>query len=288
MKKLDKLLKRAKVVPVKNSTKMVIMSDIHRGINNVNDNFHKNKLLYEKALKHYYKKRFTYVELGDGDDMWEVSNYHQIITTYLDTFKILKKFYLSNRLLMIYGNHDICKRNKRVLEKYFYSYHDKKKMKNEKLLNNLDVYESIILDYRGMEILMLHGHQVDFLNSNIWRISRFLVRYVWKKLETIGFRAPITLAKNYEIPNKKEKKLIGFSNKKKLMIIAGHTHKAIFPTNNASLYFNDGSCIHKDGLTCLEIKNGKISLIKWFYKAKKNKILFKRKILNERKLCKIT
>lgn len=284
MKKLDKLFKRAKVIPTSKNTKIVVMSDIHRGINNINDNFHKNKLLYEEALKHYYKKGFTYIELGDGDDMWEVNDYYKIIETYKETFKLLKKFYLKKQLLMIYGNHDICKRKKKILEKYFYTYYDKRKNKNEELLNNLNVYEAIVLNYRNLKIFMLHGHQVDFLNSNIWRISRFLVKYIWKKLETIGFRAPMTLAKNYELPNKNEKKLINFSNKKKMMVISGHTHKAIFPINNTSLYFNDGACVHKDGITCLEIKNDKISLIKWFYKAKKNKILFKRKILNEKKL----
>ena len=95
MKKLDKLFKRAKVIPTSKNTKIVVMSDIHRGINNINDNFHKNKLLYEEALKHYYKKGFTYIELGDGDDMWEVNDYYKIIETYKETFKLLKKFYFS-------------------------------------------------------------------------------------------------------------------------------------------------------------------------------------------------
>lgn len=279
MNKLDKLFKKAKKVPINKHSKIIIMSDIHRGIGNVNDNFTNNKLLYEKALRHYYNRGFTYVELGDGDEMWEVKDYNKIVENYIDIFKLLRKFYLENRFIMIYGNHDICKRNKKVLEKYFYSYYNYKKERNEKLFEHLQIYESLVLDYIGFQIFLLHGHQVDFLNSNIWRVSRFLVNHIWKKLEFIGARAPVTLAKNYEIENKNEKKLERWSIKNKNMIIAGHTHKAIFPTNSDSLYFNDGSCIHKDGITCLEIKNGKISLIKWFYKIKRNKILFKRKVL---------
>ena len=40
-----------------------------------------------------------------------------------------------------------------------------------------------------------------------------------------------------------------------------------------SLYFNDGSCIHPNGITGLEIENGCITLVKWSYKIKKDNIV---------------
>lgn len=277
--KLDKIYKKSKKIEIDKKSKIVIMSDCHRGIGNINDNFSNNKLLYKTALEHYNKDKFTYIELGDGDDMWEVKKYDKIIKTYPDIFKIFKEFYKDNRLIMIFGNHDICKKSKRILKKYFYQYYDKEIMKKEELLNHLEVNESLVLVYNKKEIFLIHGHQVDFFNSSIWKVSRFLVRHIWKHLESIGIKAPNNMAKNYEITNRIERKLKSWSIKNNKILISGHTHHAIYPKNKDSLYFNDGSCIHLDGITCLEIENGEITLVKWYYEEKNNKILVKREAI---------
>lgn len=278
MHKLDKIYKNAKKIDIYKHSKIVIASDCHRGIDNINDNFAKNKWIYKKALKYYYDNGFTYIELGDGDEMWEVKNYNKIIEAYPDIFKLLKKFYQENRFFMLYGNHDICKRNKKVLKKYFYNYYDYEEKRYKELFTDLEVYEAIVLDYFGFKIFLLHGHQVDFFNSTLWKVSRFLVKHVWKKLEHLGIKT-ISFSKNYKELNRNEKKLERFGNKKKTMVIAGHTHNAIYPTNKKSLYYNDGSCVNKDGITCIEIENGKISLIKWFYNFNSNNTSLERKVI---------
>ena len=124
-KKLDKKFEKSQRIPIDNNTKIVIMSDCHRGAGDNLDNFIKNQTIYEAALLYYYNSGFTYIELGDGDEMWEVKNYQDIIEVNLDVFKQLKKFYETNRLIMIYGNHDISKKSKTILEKYFYKYYNK-------------------------------------------------------------------------------------------------------------------------------------------------------------------
>lgn len=279
-KKLDKIFTKSKRIPIDNSTKLVIMSDCHRGAGDNFDNFVKNQNIYEAALTHYYNNGFTYVELGDGDEMWEVKNYKDIINVHLDSFKKLKKFNDSNRLIMIYGNHDISKKSQAVLEKYFYKYYNEKTKKEEPLLEGLNVYESLVLNYQNYDIFLIHGHQVDFLNSTLWRFSRFIVRYIWKNLEHIGIKDPTSAAKNYRVSKKIEKKLKEWSLKNNKIIIAGHTHRAIFPKMGESLYFNDGSCIHPNGITCIEIENGNITLVKWETKVKKdNLISVRRKVL---------
>ena len=245
------------------ATKIVIMSDCHRGNGNNDDNFEKNKNIYDSALQHYFNNGFTYIELGDGDEMWEVKNYKEIIEEHIDSFKELKRFNDEGRLIMIYGNHDIVKKSPAILRKYFYEYEDKETNEKRKLLFNLEAYESLILEYKGQEIFLIHGHQVDFLNSTIWPVSRFLVRYVWRNLELVGIKDPTSAAKNYRVKNKVEKKLQKWSQENKKMVIAGHTHRPLFPKAKESLYFNDGSCIHSNGITCLEIENGKIGLAKW-------------------------
>ncbi len=283
LNKLDKVFSKSKIIPIDNKSRFVIMSDCHRGLGNNNDNFFKNRLIYEVALQYYYRKNYTYIELGDGDEMWEVKNYKNIIDEYIDIFRLLRKFNERNRLIMIYGNHDISKRNELVIKKYFYKYYNKKTNKEENLLDNLLIYESVILNYKNNEIFMLHGHQVDFLNGTIWYIAKFLVRYVWRFLEYIGVKPPIIEAKNYNVTNKVEKRLEKWSEKNNKILISGHTHHPIYPKIGNSLYFNDGSCIHSDGITCLEIKCGKISLVKWSYKIKKNKLYIKKDIIEGNK-----
>lgn len=272
-KKLNRIFKNAKRIEIDNNSKIVIMSDCHRGNGTNSDNFIKNENIYTSALNYYYNKGFSYIELGDGDEMWEVKNYQEIIDEHIDSFKILKKFYDSNRLFMIYGNHDKCKTYPHVLQKYFYKYYDKNTKKEETLFSNLIVYESLVLDYYNHEIFMLHGHQVDILNNTFWKLSRFLVRHIWKNLEYMGIKDPTSAAKNYNVTKRIEKKFQKWSIKNNKIIISGHTHRPIFPSLGQSLYFNDGSCIHPSGITCLEIEQGKITLVKWVFKVRKDNIL---------------
>lgn len=280
-KKLDKIFKKSKRIIIDDNTKLVIMSDCHRGAGDNFDNFVKNQNIFEAALLHYYNNGFTYIELGDGDDMWEVKNYKDIVEVHLDAFKQLKKFNNSDRLIMIYGNHDIVKKSPAVLEKYFYKYYDKTTKQNETLLDGLTVYESLVLNYKGYDIFLIHGHQVDFLNSTLWRFSRFLVRYIWRTIEHIGMKDPTSAAKNYKVTKKTEKKLNNWSVKNNKILIAGHTHRAIFPKIGQGLYFNDGSCIHPNGITCLEIEKGTITLVKWGFKVNDDKLIsVKRKVLD--------
>lgn len=280
-KKLDKIFNHSPRMHIDNNTKLVIMSDCHRGSGDNYDNFVKNKNIFEAALNYYYNNGFTYIELGDGDEMWEVKNYKDIVEVHLDVFKQLKKFHDSGRLIMIYGNHDMSKKTQAVLEKNFYKYYDEITNQNQMLLDGLIAYESLILNYKNYDIFLIHGHQVDFLNSTLWRLSRFLVRYIWRNLENVIIKDPTSAAKNYGVTGKTEKKLKDWSIKNNKILIAGHTHRPIFPKTGQSLYFNDGSCIHPNGVTGLEIENGNITLVRWEFNVTKDDLIsVERKILD--------
>lgn len=264
-KQLERLYNNSLKIDITNNDKIVIMSDQHRGAGDNYDNFLKNRNIYNAALSYYLNNDFTYIELGDGDDLWEVEDCKDIVEEHLDSFKLLKEFHDKNRLIMLYGNHDLIKKYPRILKECFYKYYNKETEIYENLLNNLRVYESLILNYEGEELLLFHGHQLDIINSSFWHLSRFLVRFVWKKLEHIGLKDPTNAAKNYPITRYREKKLSKWSMDNNIILISGHTHKPMFPKKELGLYFNDGSCIHPNGITCLEIENGYISLVKWKY-----------------------
>ena len=272
-KKLDRIFINSKKLNINNNSKIVIMSDCHRGIGNNHDNFLKNQNIYDAALNYYYKNGFTYIELGDGDDMWEVKDFKAIVTEHINSFKLLKKFYDDNKLIMVYGNHDMCKKSKDILKNVFYSYYDIETKKKVDLLNNLDVYESLILNYNNNDIFLIHGHQVELMNGIFWKLNRFLVRHIWRHLENFGIKDPTSAAKNYIVKNRVEKKLEKWSKKNDKILIAGHTHRPLFPKKGQSLYFNDGSCVHPNGISCLEIENGNITLIKWEYKLNNDQFI---------------
>lgn len=65
------------------------------------------------------------------------------------------------------------------------------------------------------------------------------------------------------------------------ILIAGHTHRAIFPKIGQGLYFNDGSCIYPNGITSLEIEKGKITLVKWGFKLNDEELVTVKRIVLE-------
>ena len=75
------------------------------------DNFLKNQHLYAAALRYYYENDFTYIELGDGDELWENRSFTAIKEAHATTFQMLARFYADQRLYLLYGNHDMSKRS---------------------------------------------------------------------------------------------------------------------------------------------------------------------------------
>ncbi len=231
----------APVLPLTHNSRYVMISDCHRGIGTWNDNFLKNQHLYFAALEYYYKNSFTYIELGDGDELWENRKMEQIVEIHENVFNLLSLFEKKNRLYMIYGNHDMAKKNSGFLS----------------------FYEGIILKGKSFpSIHLIHGHQASLLNSTFWKLSRFLVRYLWTPLERYGVLDPTSAAKNYTVKTKTEKKLSTWAESEHRILIAGHTHRPMMGSTGSPL-FNTGSCVHPRYITCIEIIGKYISLVKW-------------------------
>ncbi len=281
--RLNRLLEKSRELPLNESSKIILMSDCHRGDGGWADNFSNNQNLFFAALSYYYHKNFTYIELGDGDELWENRSIEQIITAHSDAYWLMAKFHQKNRLYMLYGNHDMVKKNNSYVTNKCRTYFDDCKQKNVLLFPSLKITEGIVLNYTDTnnKILLVHGHQADFFNYTLWRLSRFLVRYIWRPLELMGLQNPTSASKNYNIKNTIEKKLIDWSITNNQMIIAGHTHKPVFPKVGEALYFNDGSCVHPRCITAIEIENGAITLVKWTIKTKKDRTLYVGRVILE-------
>lgn len=179
---------------------------------------------------------------------------------------------------MLYGNHDIVKKNARFAEKKCTSF-PCNTCREAELFPGIVFYPGVILknitydNYSARssrtsahtpanrEIYLTHGHQADFFNSVMWRTSRFLVRYVWRPLEAVGFLDPTSAAKNNTKKRKVERILTDWADKNACILITGHTHRPML--DESVSYCNTGSCVHPRCVTCIEIERLRITLVKW-------------------------
>ncbi len=255
-KRIDKAIKNGIVLPLCKYSRYVAFSDCHRGTGNMSDNFLRNQHLYFAALEHYYSEGFFYLELGDGEELWENRCFGQIQECHNNVYRKFECFRQSGRFCKLFGNHDM-------------------ELKKE-------LPESIILKNQegGRDICMIHGHQADFFNSVCWRLSRFLVRYLWKPLEQFGVNDPTSAARNYKKVQKYELAMVEAAEKKNIYLFAGHSHRPHLV--NGALYVNTGSCVHPWGITAIEIEHMKMNLVKWFMGTKKDGTLYvQREVLEE-------
>jgi len=271
--RLNRAYENAKVIHFGNEDKLIFFSDCHRGDKSFADDFARNENIYYHALSHYYREGFTYYELGDGDELWENRSFESILNAHKNTYSLLQKFHVENRLHLIWGNHDMVYRHKSYVQKHLSTYFDPKDNREEVLFENLEYHEGIRLTYcdTDQEIFLAHGHQADWMNYHGWRFNRFLVRVLWKPLQIFGISDPTSPAKNYKELIKVERRVKNWiTEKNNLITIIGHTHRPRFPKPGEIPFFNDGSCVHPRSITGIEIEDGAISLIKWHIATNSN------------------
>lgn len=276
LKCISKVFHSAEVIPIDDSSKIILMSDVHRGDGSWADDLSRNENLYYAALTHYYHDNYTYIELGDGDELWKNKKLSDIVPVHRDAFMLLTKFYNEGRLYFIYGNHDMVKSTTKFVQNNLYQYYDEEAKMNIPLFEDIKIHEGLVLWHRVLDqkVFLLHGHQGSFLDYTLWGLRRFLVRYVWKHFELFGLNDPTSTAKNYRKKGSIEETLTEWVIQEKQMLIAGHTHRPMFPEVGEPLYFNDGSCVHPRSITGIEITDGNITLVKWEIKTKNDGTLF--------------
>lgn len=265
--------------------KLIIMSDVHRGNGTSSDDFAHNSLLYKCALNYYLGNDFTYVELGDAEELWENRTFDQIYITHTSIYEQLAKFHdpdpEQSRYIKIWGNHDLeWRQNPSPMARLF---------------PGIRMYEAVLLDNH---ILMWHGHQADPKCRGFGAsVSKFFVGGFWSGMQRWGFKDPTRAANNPGRANDTDQRLHDWAthNGKGIdVIIAGHTHRPVYEnlsltekklldsgigTPNVqkkgpdSTYYNTGSCVHPRCITGMEISlghdnNPEFMLIKWAYSAK--------------------
>lgn len=268
-KKLTRAYKNAKIELFDKDSKYIFFSDCHRGDDSISDEFARNQQIFLHALNYYYQKGYTYVELGDGDELWEYPKFKHIRSAHSDVFTVMKKFFTDKRLIMIYGNHNIYLRYKHYVKNHYFQFPDEYNQNRHPLFKGLTTHEALVLKnkFSNQEIFAVHGHQGDFMNDQFWIVSMILLRYFWRYFHVVGFQNPSSPARNLYKRHKIERRYKKWIRKHKKMLICGHTHRPRFPQKKELPYFNTGCCIRSKGITGVEIKNNKIMMVDWRIKA---------------------
>ena len=297
--KLESILRLA-MIP---GMKLVVMSDMHRGDGSGADDFAKNSLIYRCALEHYLEEGFTYIELGDAEELWENDNFDQIYITHTPVYELLAKFHdpdpVKSRYLKVWGNHDLYWKESADVYRT--------------LFPGIEIHEGLILETGnpagsgalGGGILLIHGHQADPKCSGEGAaVSKFLVHHFWSDLQRCGAKDPTRAALNPGLCNEVDRRLHEWANHNGQgisAIIAGHTHRAVF--ENLSLterryleskvktegieikhqpdgrYYNSGSCVHPLSITGIEItfdSGPHFRLVEWGHAAEGHALTIQR------------
>ncbi|MEP6466324.1 MAG: metallophosphoesterase, partial [Parafilimonas sp.] len=88
------------------SQKFIIFSDEHKGAKNNADDFAVCEKNYVTALDYYFKEDYFFINLGDGEELWE-NNIFSVKKQNQLSFEKEKLFQQQKRFIKIFGNHDL-------------------------------------------------------------------------------------------------------------------------------------------------------------------------------------
>ena len=282
------------------SQKFIILSDHHKGNKDFSDDFANNEPNYLAALDYYYQNKYTYINLGDAEELWKFSP-EQVISKNITSLKAEEKFNAGGLYYKTFGNHDLIWKNKLDVAIWFKNIFS----------NSLTVWEGMLLKTKivnkTLSIFLTHGHQGDKMSDNN-SFSTWLVSHIWRPLQRYLQLNVNTPAKDFVLRDKHNIMMYEWSShRENLLLITGHTHKPVFasglysdhPNNtipDAKIsaaskksklkpsYFNSGCCCYNDGdITGIEIGDGNISLIKWHW----NNMVSERTVLESKSLVEI-
>jgi UDP-2,3-diacylglucosamine pyrophosphatase LpxH len=274
-KRLTKIFETAERIKFTDGDKLVFFSDVHRGNNSWADEFARNETIYIYALQHYYDAGFTYVEVGDGDELLKFRFVEPIRIAHEQVYRLLQKYHQENRLHYIFGNHDSEYRNPDLVQRKLNHFFNNRTGEAEVLFDDFVAYEALVFTHKesGVELFAVHGHQGDDLFHRFIWLNRILLRTLWRPLQLMGLQDPTSVSQNIYKREKVEEELSKWAADHQQPMICGHTHKERFPKKTKPPYFNTGSCVHPRWITCIEIQEGKIALIRWRIKPNKKGLL---------------
>ena len=227
--RLSSLWQSYKVPVLDLNRKYFLFSDIHLGDGKGADDFHRNESALSKALDYYQNEDFHLILNGDVEEFWQF-NQQEINHRYQNSVYHKIRAFGDDRLHRIYGNHDDswC-----VLCDPIYIIQPEIKCAVEAI--------KIRKDGRN-RFLLVHGHQGCKKSDKASWLSRFAVR-IYRYIEPVCKEyLGITLhpqAARSQIVKGFDRHLYSWAKKNKVILICGHSHRAIFAAKSYSERLKD-------------------------------------------------
>ena len=283
--------------------RFIIFSDMHKGAKDGSDDFAFCENNYLQALEYYDQNKFTFISLGDAEELWE-NTLAAVKKFNTPSFEKEKLFLARNAFIKIFGNHDLDWDNSPFAGLELENIYGQK----------VPVYEGAVLrtSIAGtpIDIFLTHGHQGDELSDGNW-FSKWFVAKIWAPFQAYLSINPNTPAYYDHLKTDHNRFMYEWvAQQKNRLLITGHTHQPVFQsvthieslykklaqakaagdtkviaaleaeiqlkklaghvqpdfTGYQPTYFNSGCCCFNDGdITGIEIADEKIRLIKWEY-----------------------
>ena len=202
--------------------KYVIFSDFHLGDGNESDDFVENESTVIEALKYYYFQGYHLILLGDIEEFWQF-DIDSIVARYDQTIYDLIRAFGDDRVHRVFGNHD--SEWGRLIDPTR-NYPRKVDFAAEAIK-----LRAVNGDVR---LLLVHGHQGSrSSDKRVW-FSRFFVR-LFKKIKPVAKKTRIyrhRSATKSQIPKGYERTLYSWAKEHKVILVCGHTHRAIFASKS--------------------------------------------------------
>jgi UDP-2,3-diacylglucosamine pyrophosphatase LpxH len=200
---------------------IVVFSDLHLGDGGDADNFKHNRSILEEALKNYEEKGFTVILLGDIEEFWQFEP-GRIFQTYRAIYEIMDSF-KDGFLYRVWGNHD---------SEWGVNGHPVRKHHRG---SEISFSAMTLKDKEGISrILLIHGFQGDLYSDVFPSVSRWVVNLHGKTTERLEkwFSTHYPAKTKTRIPSKYERTFYTWAKKSGVVLICGHSHRAIFASKS--------------------------------------------------------
>lgn len=219
LNRLDELYddgQNLKKLPLGINDKYAVFSDLHLGDGLKADNFTRNEETIKSALYYYKDKGYSIILLGDIEEFWQF-DYFDIMQRYDNSVYRLLRGFGENKVHRVFGNHD----------KEWSGFKDP--VQSSGYISH-GAPEAILV---GNYMFMVHGHQGDELSDKKAWSSRYWVR-VFKIIEPVARKLGYEnyAATKSQIPKDRERVLYRWAKDKKIILVCGHTHRAIFASRS--------------------------------------------------------
>jgi len=203
---LEQLYDHSPASRMNGSDRFVVFSDLHLGNGGDGDDFLRNAGLCSQVLRHYYLDRgFVLILNGDIEDLHKFS-LKKIENRWGSMYELFADFRRKTDLFKIVGNHDVALVSRKA-----------RRTREQPL-------RSLRLNFGDNTIFIFHGHQASLFYERFNYVDGFFLRYFAQPLGIKNYSVAYDSAKRFKV----EKRVYGFSARKKILSIIGHTHRPLF------------------------------------------------------------